>query len=89
MCYLGSIRRLPENMQPKNTIKFDEVVPISVQNDPRAVRHLAENIRKHLDIAVQYEDYQSLLRQEDEKSLHAKRKRLLDVALSEHRPPLL
>lgn len=76
-------------MRPSQAIKFDEIVPISVQNDPPAVRKLAETIRKHLDIAVEYEDYQSFLRQEDEKSLNAKRKRQLEVALSEHRPRLL
>ncbi len=50
-----NLHLLPKVMQPEQPITFDEILNMSVQEDPTSVRQLALKLRHHLDVNADYE----------------------------------
>jgi len=80
---LGSVRLLPQQMQPKDPIAFDEVWNLSVQQDSQTVRRLAEKIRNLLDAYNGLETIQSPLQLAAENLRDTKKNDRIQLALVE------
>ena len=80
----GSIRSLPQQMQPKEAIAFDEIWNMSVQQDTESVRLLALKIRNLLDVYSEMEISQSPLQLAEENLREIKKNDRLQLALAEH-----
>ena len=71
-------------MQPTQLIAFEEILSMSVQNDPEAVRQLALKLRRHLDVQADYELSQLPVQQLADGIKHTKQKEVITNALTEH-----
>lgn len=71
-------------MQPTQPIIFEEILSMSVQKDPEAVRQFAFKLRQHLDVQADYEASQLPVQQIAEGIKHTKRTELIKDSLTEH-----
>lgn len=79
-----NLHLLPKVMQPEQPIAFDEILNMSVQEDPTSVQQLALKLRHHLDVNADYEISQLPVQQLEDDIQVAKQRKKLQNALTEH-----
>lgn len=79
-----SIRLLPEKLQPKQPLAFDEIFSLSVQADTEGVKKLALRIRHHLDVNADFEESQLPLQHISNETRKSKQNLVVQNALKEH-----
>jgi len=84
-----NLRKLPESIQPEQAMVFDEILPMSVQKDPKAVQQLALKIRQHLDDYHSLNNDQLPIHQAAVQTRHTKKHRQIHQALQEQQPSIL
>ncbi|XP_046655449.1 GTP-binding protein 10-like isoform X1 [Daphnia pulicaria] len=82
--YKENLHLLPKVMQPEQPIAFDEILNMSVQEDPISVQQLALKLRHHLDVNADYEISQLPVQQLEDDIQVAKQRKKLQNALTEH-----
>lgn len=82
--YLDNIRLLPPDMQPDVPLVFDDIIDISIEKDPDAVKNLALKFRNHLDVLSGYEISQLPIQQKLLDASDTEKKLLIQNSLNEH-----
>lgn len=61
--YEEALQNIDEEMVPKERLEFREIIPLSVEQDPKSLRALKDQLRSHLDDAAEEEEAENRIKE--------------------------